>query len=125
MSAPEATAVIAPSPAVQPAPVTAPPAPPAPAAVTVEHISALHRHLDELASWIGQRFKEVVALVEKAAPVVETAAAAVAPMLGAAGAPIVAAVDKVAGVVACCAHAIEGHGPKGCTAPGCSCSKTN
>jgi hypothetical protein len=102
MTAPESTTVVpAPSP-------SAPTAPPAASVVTVEHISSLHRHLDELKTWVGEKFKEIVALVEKAAPVVETAAAAVAPMLGAAGAPIVAAVEKVvrvaADVVTCCGH---------------------
>ncbi len=111
MSAPESTAVIPPT----------PPAPPA-LAVTVEHISALHRHLDELKSWVAEKFKEVVSLVERAAPVVETAAAAVAPALGLAGAPVVAAVEKVAqvveGVVTCCGHVHFGECKTSC--PVCS-----
>jgi hypothetical protein len=104
----------------------APPAPPAAAApATVEHISALHRHLDEVVSWMGQKFKEVIALVEKAAPVAEAAAAALAPVIGTVGAAAAAAVQKVAGVVeglACCGHTQSQHFVNGlCAEPGCSC----
>jgi len=112
MSAPESTAVVPPQ----------SPAPPAAAAVTPEHISALHRRLDEIESWLGEKFKQVVALLEKAAPIVEKAAAAAAPVLGAAAAPVVDALEKIVG---CCGHGAAAHTQNdGCTAEGCKCSFT-
>jgi hypothetical protein len=84
MSAPESTAVI-------------PPAPPAPAHATPEQISALHRRLDDLERWAGEKFHELLHLIEKAGP-----------LLSAAGAPVAAVVAKVAGVAddvfSCCGH---------------------
>lgn len=103
MSAPESTAVITPP-------------------VTVEHISALHRHLDEFKSWFSEKVHELAHLLERAAPVAEAAAAAVAPVLGVAAAPVVAVVEKVAELLGCCAHADAPHTANGCTVPGCTCA---
>lgn len=103
MSAPESTAVITPP----------TPTPPAPAPATAEHDSALHQRLNEIESWLADKFHELLHLVEKAVP----AAAAVAS-------PVVAAVEKVAGVVCdlvafpCCGHDHVGECAKNC--PACS-----
>jgi hypothetical protein len=98
------------------------------APATVGHISNLHKHLDEIEAWLGQRFKEVVALVEKAAPVVAEVGPAIAAAVPGVGS-VVAAVEKAAGiaahVAACCVHASTApHTANGCTAKGCSCSAT-
>jgi hypothetical protein len=116
MSAPEATAVITP-------PAPAPVAPPAPPAVTVEHISALHRHLDELGHFVKAEFEKVIAFVSKAAPVAQVAAAAIetaVPSLGAAA----AVVAKIAGELGCCAHLARQHNPDG-TCQVCAACKGN
>ncbi len=93
--------------------VVTPPASPAPAPATAEHISALHRHLDELGSFLGEKFKQLAALVEKAAPAVEAAAVAVAPLVGAPVAGVVSVVEKVAGALACCKHVDRQHDENG------------
>ena len=97
MSTTEATNVVPP-----------PPASPAAAPVTAQHISALHRHLDELGAFVKSEFDKVIAFVSKAAPVAEAAAAAVAPVVGGPVAGIVAAVEKVAGVVVKLCSSCEG-----------------
>lgn len=111
MSAPEANVI------------TPPPAPPAPAPVTVEHISALHAHIDRVWSYLSEKLHELAHLVERAAPLAEAAAAAVAPVLGDVAAPVVAAVEKVAELVCCCQHAVP-HTANGCTVLGCTCAGT-
>jgi phage-related minor tail protein len=103
------------------APAAAAPASPLSAPATVGHIRNLHVHLDDIKSWVAQKFSELAALVEKAAPVV----AEVGPVLAAAVpgvAPVVAVVEEAASVVACCVHGIESHFINGvCAVPGCSC----
>jgi hypothetical protein len=98
------------------------------AAVTPEHISALHRRLDEIGAAIEHGFKQVLAYVKKEAPVVEAGAAAVAAAIPGA-ASIAAAVEKVAGaaadIVACICDCNAAHTPKGCSAPGCACKAPN
>jgi hypothetical protein len=135
----EATTVAEPpAPVVVPPP--APPAPPpvvvaplptpfAPApVVTPEHISALHRHLDQIGHALKEGFEAVIAFVRKNAPTVEAGAAALATAVPVVG-PIAGAIEKAAGtaaaVAACCAHADQPHGRNGCKAPGCSCSATS
>ena len=117
------SAVAATSPAAAPVPAASPAA----AAVTPEHISALHRHLEQVKEFLISEFHKAVAFVRKAEPIVATVGTAVAEAIPGAG-NIVAEVEKVAGVAAnmaaaaCCAHADQPHGPNGCTATGCSCS---
>jgi hypothetical protein len=103
------------------APAAAAPASPLTAPATVGHISNLHKHLDEIESWLGQRFKEVVALVQKAAPVVAEIGPVVAAAIPGAG-PVVAAIEKAASIAACCVHGIESHFINGnCAISGCAC----
>jgi hypothetical protein len=118
--------VVAPPPPAPPPVLVAPP-PPAPPAVTPEHISALHRHLDEIGHALKAGFEAVIAFVKKEAPSVEAGAAALATAVPVVG-PFAAIVEKAAGtaaaVAACCEHADQPHGRNGCKAPGCSCDKT-
>lgn len=102
--------------------------PPASPPVTVDHINGLHKRLDELWAFIKSGFHEVVSVVEKAAPVLEAGAAAVAKAVPAAGAAA-GVVGKVASaaaslVASCCSHTISEHGPRGCSSAGCSCTLT-
>jgi hypothetical protein len=86
-------------------------------------INRLHLHLEEIKDWVGKRFSELVALVEKAGPVVKELGAVAAAIPGAA--PVVAAVEKAAGVAAgvveCCVHGEVHRRANGdCAYPGCS-----
>ncbi len=108
---------------------TTPPASsPAPAAapvVTPEHISALHRHLDEIGHAMAVGFKAVIEFVRKQAPAVEAGAAAVAAAVPVVG-PVAGVVAQVAGeaaaIASCCAHDQSQHFANGkCAQPGCSC----
>jgi len=106
-------------------PAAAPPAPPAAPTVTPEHISAFHRHLDQVKDFVVAEFHKAVAFVRKEAPVIEAGAAAVASAIPGVG-PIAAAIGKAAGeaaavAAACCGH--ETHFWSGaCATPGCSCT---
>jgi hypothetical protein len=106
--------------------VQAPSAPPAPP-VTAEHISAIHKRLDEIGHMLKVGFEALFRFVRKEAPAVEAGAEAVATALPVVG-PVAKAIETVAGEAAavasatCCAHADQPHGRNGCKAPGCSCS---
>lgn len=126
VAVPPSPVVVAPS---APTPVavapTLPPPPPPPAVITPEHISALHRHLDEIGHALKSGFEAVIAFVRREAPAVEAGAAAVAAAVPVVG-PVAAIVERAAGtaaaVAACCEHADQPHGRNGCKAPGCSCA---
>jgi hypothetical protein len=103
---------------------------PSPAALhfTPEHISALHRHLDQIGAAVKDGFEKVLAFVKKEAPVIAAGAAAVATAVPGTGA-VAGVVEKVVGVVEsavnCICSCSAYHGPKGCSAPGCSCKAPN
>jgi hypothetical protein len=110
-------------------PVATPPSP-AHEPVTAEHISALHRRIDEIGHMIKTGFEALFRFVRKEAPAVEAGAEAVATALPVVG-PVAKVIETVAGEAAavasatCCVHADQPHGRNGCKAPGCSCSATN
>lgn len=95
--------------------------------ITPEHISALHRHIEQVKDFLIGEFHKVVAFVQKEAPAVEAGAAAVAAAVPGL-ASVAAAVEKVAATAAgfaCICTCNANHTPKGCTAPGCPCKAPN
>lgn len=109
--------------------VSVPPPAPAAAPATVEHISALHKKIEELGHMMRVGFEALYQFLRREAPAVEAGAVAVStvvPGVGPVAKTVAAAAAEVVAVVdGCCEHAGQPHGPNGCTAAGCSCPATN
>lgn len=92
--------------------------PPAPAAVTVEHISALHRHLDDIGHAVKVGFEALFRFVRKEAPAVEAGAPAVATAIPGV-APVAAAVETAAGAALAVVECTKAHGFPLCADQSC------
>jgi hypothetical protein len=96
---------------------TKPAAPAAAPAVTHEHISALHRHIEEVKDFVVRELHKVLEFVKREAPAVAAGAEAIASAVPVVE-PIAGAVGKVAGEAAALAAHVAGHADT-CSCPGC------